>query len=85
MVGSRLIPGSQIRTLNSSGTSLLTGILYVEGACVLSAPDPSHHSAINQAIASLAPGPVLPALDAPATPERVLMGIKDQKLVDELG
>ena len=30
------------------------------------------HSAINQAIASLAPGGRLPALDAPATPERVL-------------
>ena len=40
----------------------------------------SVHSAINQAIASLAPGQALPALDAPATPERVLMCIKDQKL-----
>ncbi len=34
----------------------------------------SVHSAINQAIASLAPG-TIPALDAPATPERVLMCI----------
>ncbi len=40
----------------------------------------SVHSAINQAIASLAPDRALPALDAPATPERVLMCIKDQKL-----
>jgi len=33
----------------------------------------SVHSAINQAIASLAPGSALPALDTPATPERILM------------
>jgi xanthine dehydrogenase large subunit len=36
----------------------------------------SVHSAINQAISSLAPGRPLPALDAPATPERVLMCIR---------
>ncbi len=36
----------------------------------------SVHSAINQAIASLAPGQALPALDAPATPERILMCIQ---------
>ncbi|MDX1556823.1 MAG: molybdopterin cofactor-binding domain-containing protein, partial [Xanthomonadales bacterium] len=34
------------------------------------------HSAINQAIASLAPEAPIPALDAPATPERVLMTIQ---------
>ncbi|MCH8228207.1 MAG: xanthine dehydrogenase molybdopterin binding subunit, partial [Proteobacteria bacterium] len=39
----------------------------------------SVHSAINQAIASLAPGRALPALDAPATPERVLMCIQSLK------
>jgi xanthine dehydrogenase large subunit len=43
----------------------------------------SVHSAINQAIVSLAPGRALPALDAPATPERILMCIQDQKLADE--
>jgi xanthine dehydrogenase large subunit len=36
----------------------------------------SVHSAINQAIASLAPDRPLPALDAPATPERILMCIR---------
>lgn len=36
----------------------------------------SVHSAINQAIASLAPGRPLPALDSPATPERILMCIQ---------
>jgi len=36
----------------------------------------SVHSAINQAIASLAPGKPLPALDSPATPERILMCIR---------
>ncbi len=44
----------------------------------------SVHSALNQAIASLAPGRALPSLDAPATPERILMCIRDQKLADEL-
>ncbi len=39
----------------------------------------SVHSAINQAIASLAPGRALPALDAPATPERILMCIQSLK------
>ena len=43
----------------------------------------SVHSAINQAIASLVPGHALPVLDAPATPERILMCIRDQKLSDE--
>jgi xanthine dehydrogenase large subunit len=33
----------------------------------------SVHSAINQAIASTCPGDTIPPLDAPATPERVLM------------
>jgi len=33
----------------------------------------SVHSALNQAIASLSPGCAIPPLDAPATPERVLM------------
>ncbi len=36
----------------------------------------SVHSAINQAIASLASGKPIPPLDAPATPERVLMCIR---------
>ena len=45
----------------------------------------SVHSAINQAIASMAPGRALPSLDAPATPERILMCIRDQKLAYELG
>ena len=36
----------------------------------------SVHSAINQAIASLAPDRALPALDAPATPERILMCVR---------
>jgi xanthine dehydrogenase large subunit len=36
----------------------------------------SVHSAINQAIASLEPGGTLPALDSPATPERILMCIQ---------
>ena len=36
----------------------------------------SVHSAINQAIASLSPGTQIPPLDAPATPERVLMCIQ---------
>jgi xanthine dehydrogenase large subunit len=36
----------------------------------------SVHSAINQAIASLAPGQPLPGLDSPATPERILMCIQ---------
>ncbi len=45
----------------------------------------SVHSAINHAIASLAQGQALPSLDAPATPERILMCIQDQKLADELG
>ncbi len=36
----------------------------------------SVHSAINQAIASLAPGRSLPKLDSPATPERILMCIQ---------
>ena len=36
----------------------------------------SVHSAINQAIASLAPGKPLPQLDSPATPERILMCIQ---------
>jgi xanthine dehydrogenase large subunit len=44
----------------------------------------SVHNAINQAIASVAPGRALPSLDAPATPERILMCIRDQKLADEL-
>ena len=39
----------------------------------------SVHSAINQAIASLAPGQPLPSLDAPATPERILMCIQSLK------
>ena len=39
----------------------------------------SVHSAINQAISSLAPGRALPALDAPATPERILMCIQSLK------
>jgi len=39
----------------------------------------SVHSAINQAIASLAPGHALPSLDAPATPERILMCIQSHK------
>ena len=43
----------------------------------------SVHSAINQAIASLAPDRTLPALDAPATPERVLMCIRS--LTDQAG
>ncbi len=38
----------------------------------------SVHSAINQAIAGLAAEGVLPALDAPATPERVLLCMRDQ-------
>jgi xanthine dehydrogenase large subunit len=42
----------------------------------------SVHSAINQAIASLAPGQALPALDAPATPERILLCIKNQEPAD---
>jgi len=45
----------------------------------------SVHSAINQAIASMAPGRALPSLDAPATPERILMCIRDQKPAYELG
>jgi xanthine dehydrogenase large subunit len=36
----------------------------------------SVHSAINQAIASVRPGRTLPSLDAPATPERILMCIE---------
>ena len=36
----------------------------------------SVHSAINQAIASLAPGKPLPELDSPATPEQILMCIQ---------
>jgi xanthine dehydrogenase large subunit len=36
----------------------------------------SVHSAINQAIASLAQGQPLPGLDSPATPERILMCIQ---------
>ncbi|MSQ98030.1 MAG: xanthine dehydrogenase molybdopterin binding subunit [Xanthomonadales bacterium] len=36
----------------------------------------SVHSAINQAIASVRPGRALPALDAPATPEKVLLCIE---------
>ena len=43
----------------------------------------SVHSAINQAIASLTSGEVVPALDTPATPERILMCIQGQKR-DEL-
>ncbi len=39
----------------------------------------SVHSAINQAIASLAPDHALPSLDAPATPERILMCIQSLK------
>jgi xanthine dehydrogenase large subunit len=39
----------------------------------------SVHSAITLAIASLTSGEALPALDAPATPERILMCIRDQK------
>ena len=35
--------------------------------------------AINDAIASLADGRLSPALDAPATPERVLFAIEDLK------
>jgi xanthine dehydrogenase large subunit len=35
--------------------------------------------AINDAIASLAGGRLSPALDAPATPERVLLAIEDLK------
>jgi xanthine dehydrogenase large subunit len=34
------------------------------------------HSAINQAIASVRPGRAIPPLDAPATPEKVLMCIE---------
>ncbi len=37
----------------------------------------SVHSAICQAIACVAPAGALPCLDAPATPERVLMNIQD--------
>jgi xanthine dehydrogenase large subunit len=43
----------------------------------------SVHSAINQAIASLAPDRTLPALDAPATPERILLCIRS--LMDQAG
>ena len=43
----------------------------------------SVHSAINQAIAGLAPDRTLPALDAPATPERILMCIRS--LTDHAG
>ena len=39
----------------------------------------SVHSAITQAIASLTSGKAFPALDAPATPERILWCIQDQK------
>jgi xanthine dehydrogenase large subunit len=39
----------------------------------------SVYSAIRQALASLAPGQPLSALDAPATPERVLMLIEGQR------
>jgi xanthine dehydrogenase large subunit len=35
--------------------------------------------AINDAVASLAGGRLSPALDAPATPERVLFAIEDMK------
>jgi xanthine dehydrogenase molybdopterin-binding subunit B len=34
------------------------------------------HSAINQAIAAVTPGRRIPPLDAPATPERVLLCIE---------
>ena len=44
----------------------------------------SVHSAINQAIASLAPGRPLPPLDAPATPERILMCIQSLKSAEIL-
>ena len=44
----------------------------------------SVHSAINQAIASLTPGRVLPSLDAPATPERVLMCLQSLKSAEIL-
>jgi xanthine dehydrogenase large subunit len=37
----------------------------------------SVHSAINQAIASVRPGRVIPPLDAPATPEKILMCIEN--------
>ncbi len=43
----------------------------------------SVHSALNHAIKSLAPSRALPALDAPATPEQILMCIRDQRLPDE--
>jgi xanthine dehydrogenase large subunit len=39
----------------------------------------SVHSAINQAIAAVNPGRILPNLDAPATPERVLMCIEGHR------
>ena len=39
----------------------------------------SVHSAINQAIASLDSAGVLPDLDAPATPEQILMCLQSQK------
>ncbi len=39
----------------------------------------SVHSAINQAIASVRPGRTIPPLDAPATPEKVLMCIERQR------
>ncbi len=39
----------------------------------------SVHSAICQALASATPGHVLPGLDAPATPERVLMSIQGEQ------
>jgi xanthine dehydrogenase large subunit len=41
----------------------------------------SVHCAITQAIASLTSGEELPSLDAPATPERILLCIQDQKRV----
>jgi hypothetical protein len=42
IVASRFGASLNMRTLNKGGTSLLPGILYVDGPCVLSRPDVSH-------------------------------------------
>jgi xanthine dehydrogenase large subunit len=42
----------------------------------------SVHSAINQAIHSLSPNACIPGLDAPATPERILMCLQAQAVSD---
>ena len=39
----------------------------------------SVHSALTRAVAAAMPGPGLPALDAPATPERILKAIDDRR------